>query len=184
MNNKTSSIPELKVVWVDTNFTHEKPIGFQEALWVQTTATPDRAWGITVVFRHGGMMYRNLPPHAIAFDKKDRQNDWTLDYAQLWNCYGYQYEHMVCEHLSDSHVEVIICDELISGEYLFQTSFIGDSYSLQPEQDKTFIWVKLENDRLTIQPTNRVTFRDTSFIIEDEIPRLKLQTEIYRCSEL
>ena len=182
MNNKTSSIPELKVVWVDTRFTHEKPIGFQEALWVQTTATPDRAWGITVVFRKGGMMYRNLPPHAISFGNQTLP--WTLNKAQLWNCYGYQYEHMVCEHLSDSQVEVMIYDDLFSGEYLFQTSFIGDSYSLQPEQDKTFIWVKLENNRLTIQPTNRVTFRDSSFIIEGVIPRLKLQTEIYRCSEL
>lgn len=87
MNNKTSSIPELKVVWVDTRFTHEEPIGFQEALWVQTTATPDRAWGITVVFRKGGMMYRNLPPHAIAFDMTNHETCWFIDNAQLWNCY-------------------------------------------------------------------------------------------------
>lgn len=183
MNNKTSSIPELKVVWVDTRFTHDEPVGFQEALWVQTTATPDRSWGVTVVFRNGGMMYRNLPPHAVAFDPNDHQQCWFLDHAQLWNCYGYQYEHMVCQHLADSQVRVKIGKEIFGGHYLFQTSFIKDSYSLQPEQDKTFIWVRLYNNRLTIQPTNRVTFRDASFIIDDIIPKLKLQTEIYRCSE-
>lgn len=182
MNNKTSSIPLLQYLWVDTRFTHQKPIGFQEAEWVQTVAIPDRAWGLNVVFRNGGMMYRNLPPHAIAFDKSP-DKEWYLDYAQLWNCYGYQYENMACQHLSGSIVKVKINNEILSGEYIFQTSFIGDSYSMTPEQDKTFFWIKLFNQRLTIQPTNRVTFIDPSFIENGEIPKLKLQNQIYRCLE-
>lgn len=183
MNNKTSSIPLMQYIWVDTRYTHEEPIGFQEAEWVQTVAIPDRAWGLNVVFRKGGMMYRNLPPHAIAFDANPKKG-WLLDYAQLWNCYGSQYEHLDCDHLGDSRVQVKVCNEIMGGKYLFQTSFIGDSYSMTPEQDKTFIWVQLFNGRLTIQPTNRVTFFDPSFIDCTDIPKLKLQDTIYRCSEL
>lgn len=183
MNNKTSSIPRLQYVQVDTRFTHHEPCGWKEAEWVQTVAIPDRAWGITVVFRDGGMCYRGLPPHAISFDYKDNV-DWTLDQAQLWNCYGYQHEHMECDHIGNSRVVVSINKEIYHGTYLFQTSFIGDSYSMSPDQDKTFFWIRLDNNRLTIQPTNRVVFRDSSFIIPVQtIPQLKLQTEIYRCRE-
>jgi hypothetical protein len=181
MKNKTSSIPLMQYIWVDTRFTHEEPIGFQEAEWVQTVAIPDRAWGLNVIFRKGGAMYRNLPPHAIAFS--ENPPDWTLNDAQLWNCYGYQYEHMVCDHLGDSQVMANTDDDWHQGRYLFQTSFIDDSYSLQPEQDKTFFWIRLDDDRLTILPTNKTTFIDPSFIIEGSVDRLKLQTEIYRCDE-
>lgn len=127
-------------------------------------------------------MYRNLPPHAIAFC--DNPTDWTINDAQIWNCYGYQYEHMVCDHLGDSRVMAITDDYLIQGRYLFQTSFIDDSYSLQPEQDKTFFWIRLDNDRIAILPTNKVTFIDASFINDALVDRLKLQTEIYRCEEI
>jgi hypothetical protein len=75
--------------------------------------------------------------------------------------------------------------EWIKGRYLFQTSFIDDSYSLQPEQDKTFFWIRLDNDRLTILPTNKVTFIDASFVDTTKpLEWLKLQTEIYRCDEI
>lgn len=181
MNTKTSSIPLLQYVLVDTRFTHEEPIGFQEAEWVQTVAIPDRAWGLNIIFRKGGMMYRNLPPHAISFGNLTLP--WTLDQAQLWNCYGSQYEHLDCDHLGDCRVVARIHNQLYAGRYLFQTSFIGDSYSMNPEQDKTFFWIRLENDRLTIQPSNRVVFHDPSFIENAEIPKLKLQEDIYRCLE-
>jgi hypothetical protein len=183
MKHKTSSIPLLQYILVDTRFTHEEPIGFQEAEWVQTVAIPDRAWGLNVVFRRGGAMYRNIPPHAISFGNQSLP--WSLNQSQLWNCYGYQHEHMVCDHLGDSEVMANVRGEWIKGRYLFQTSFIDDSYSLQPEQDKTFFWIRLDNDRLTILPTNKVTFIDASFVDTTKpLEWLKLQTEIYRCDEI
>lgn len=184
MNNKTSSIPTMRYVKVNTNFTHAEPCGWQDAEWVQTVAIPDRAWGLNVVFRQGGMMYRNLPPHAIAFGPAPMPLNWTLDQAQLWNCYGSQYEHMECDHLADCRVKAMVRGEIFGGRYLFQTSFIGDSYSLHPEQDKTFFWIQLDNERLTVLPTNKVVFVDASFIDNIEtLPKLKLQNDIYRCNE-
>jgi hypothetical protein len=183
MNNKTSSIPQMYYIWVDTQFTHEEPCGFVEAQWIQTVATPDRAWGINVVFRDGGMCYRNIPPHAISFIENNKEH-WSINKAQLWNCYGYQYEHLQCEHLDQARCIVNICNKQIAGTYLFQTGFIGDSYSLCPEQDKTFFWIRLDNGRLTVQPTNRVRFHDASFQLPSATPaRLKLQSEIYRCHQ-
>jgi hypothetical protein len=50
------------------------------------------------------------------------------------------------------------------------------------EQDKEFIFVQLDNGRLTIQPTNKVAFIDPSFILPD-LPKLKTQTITYSCEE-
>ena len=49
------------------------------------------------------------------------------------------------------------------GEYIFTVSPIGDGFSAYPEQAKEFSFVKLDNDRLTIQPTNHLIFSEKSF---------------------
>jgi hypothetical protein len=68
------------------------------------------------------------------------------------------------------------------GEYLFSTAHLHDGWSDAPEQDKEFIFVKLNNGRLTIQPTNRVRFIDRSFTTE-ALPRLKVQETVYSCEK-
>ena len=58
---------------------------------------------------------------------------------------------------------------------------VGDGFSAYPEQAKEFSFVRLDNDRLTVQPTNHVVFRERSFTdnkLEFPLP-LKRQTEIY-----
>jgi hypothetical protein len=66
------------------------------------------------------------------------------------------------------------------GEYLFSVTHLHDGWSNSPDQDKEFIFTKLDNGRLTIQPTNRVTFIDDSFTTPI-LSKLKLQEEIYSC---
>jgi hypothetical protein len=73
-------------------------------------------------------------------------------------------------------------DDVLSGEYLFSAAHLLDGYSDSPDQDKEFIFCKLDNGRLTIQPTNRVSFEDKSFIQPNfPLPRLKLSETIYSC---
>ena len=79
-------------------------------------------------------------------------------------------------------VSVKLKDSVLYGEYLFSTTHLHDGWSDSPDQDKEFIFVALNNGRLTIQPTNRVRFIDHSYI-KKELPKLKLQTEIYSCEE-
>jgi hypothetical protein len=68
------------------------------------------------------------------------------------------------------------------GEYLFSVAPVGDPYSAYPEQSKEFTFVRLENDRITVQPTDRLIFRERSFTVNPtmEFPRgLVRQTEVW-----
>jgi hypothetical protein len=69
---------------------------------------------------------------------------------------------------------------ILSGTYLFSTAHLNDGWSDSPDQDKEFIFIELNNGRLTIQPTNKVAFQDNSYTLPT-LPKLKLQETIYSC---
>ena len=183
--SKIAPLPRHLYCWVDSRFTHQKPVGFVEAMWVGLTSIPTRTWGISVLLRDGGMLYRNLPPHAIHFQheqqKKLKPVTWTIHQAQLWDCYSYHFTLLRNDHLCLS-LRAKVGDDVLSGEYLFSAAHLLDGYSDSPDQDKEFIFSKLDNGRLAILPTNRVVFRDSSFILPTyPLPRLKLSETIYSC---
>ena len=183
MFTKIAHIPRQHYVWIDSSFTHEEPQGFVEAVWVGLTAIPARCWGINAILREGGALYRNIPPHFVSFEKQSVP--WSLGQAQLWNCYGWNFTTLENEHLSGLRVSAWIDGKLFGGEYLFSAAHIDDSYSMTPEQDKEFFFIKLDNGRLTIQPTNRVVFIDKSFIVnKNPMPRLRLNNEVFNCEHI
>jgi hypothetical protein len=182
--SKIAPLPRHLYCWVDSRFTHEEPIGFVEAMWVGLTSIPGRTWGVSVLLRDGGALYRNLPPHAIYFhdpQEKFRPPKWEIHQAQLWDCYSYHFTLLRNDHLCLG-LRAKVGDDVLSGEYLFSAAHLLDGYSDSPDQDKEFIFAKLDNGRLTIQPTNRVVFTDNSFTLPtDSLPRLKLSEVIYSC---
>ena len=178
--SKIGNIPKHKYVWIDSRFTHEEPCGFVEAMWVGITSIPARAWGINVIIRDGGALYRNIPPNAISFDK-NVSVEWSIHNAQLWDCYSYDFTTLESPHLRGMRMRAKVGDSIYTGEYLFSVAHLNDGWSDAPEQDKEFYFIMLDNGRLTIQPTNRAVFSDASFIVNDKIPRLKLHETIYSC---
>lgn len=177
--SKIGPIPVHQYVQVNSLFTHKKSQGLVEAMWTGITSIPGRAWGINVILRDGGAMYRNLPPHSVFF--RDHDSSWTIQQAQLWDCYSYDFTTLANPHLRGMRMQAKIGGELYSGEYLFNVTHVNDGWSDAPEQDKDFYFIKLDIGRLTIQPTNRITFQDKSFIVSDKIPKLRLSEEIYSC---
>ena len=178
---KQGSLITSKFIWVDTNYTHEEPIGWVEAQWVQICSIPDRAWGLNVIFRDGGMLYRNVPPWAISFWPDG--GSLLPEETQMWNCYSDQFTILECPHLLGRKCEILTCNGIVDGEYLFQTTHLNDSYSAAPDQDKTMIWAVTTEGRLTIFPNNRVYLKDESYIIESEPKRLKLHDQVYEINE-
>jgi hypothetical protein len=148
-------------------------------MWVGVTSIPGRAWGINVIIRNGGALYRNLPPHSIGFHSEDF--GWTIQQAQLWDCYSYHFTIVQSPILRGLRMQAKVKGELLTGEYLFHVTHVDDGWSDSPDQDKEFYFIKLDNGRLTIQPTNRITFIDASFIVNDNLPELKLNETIYSC---
>jgi hypothetical protein len=177
--SKIGSIPTHQYVYIDSRFTHKEPCGFVEAMWVGITSIPGRAWGINVILRDGGALYRNLPPHAVSFTQG--HCNWSINQAQLWDCYSYDFTAIANPHLRGVRMQAKIHDVIYKGEYLFNITHVNDGWSDTPEQDKDFYFIKLENGRLTIQPTNRITFQDASFIVNDKLPKLKLHNQVYSC---
>ena len=181
MFTKIGHIPTHRYIWIDSAYTHQQPAGLVEAMWVGLTAIPGRAWGINVILRDGGALYRNIPPHAVAFCQ-DPEPIWTIKHAQLWDCYSYGFSTLQNPILRSLSVRTKVKDSLHLGEYLFSAAHLHDGWSDAVEQDKEFIFVQLDNGRLTIQPTNKVAFIDPSFILPN-LPMLKTQDTIYSCEE-
>lgn len=181
-HTKTGPLPTSQFIFVNTEFTHEQPIGYALAHWVQVVSIPGRAWGLNVLFADGGMLYRNVPPWAIAFDPEPEYI--SPEQTQMWNCYSDDFTLLECPHLLGMRCEVHVAENaVLKGEYLFQSTHINDPYSAAPDQDKTMIWVRTDCGRLTIYPNNRVLFRDPCFISDLPAQRLKLQDTIYSVDE-
>ena len=178
--SKIAPLPTHRYVLVDTTFTHKSPCGFADAMWVGVTSIPGRAWGINVILRDGGCLYRNLPPHSISFGQNDPVV-WNIQNSQIWDCYSYHFTIVQSPILRGLRMRAKVKGEVLTGEYLFHVTHMDDGWSDSPDQDKEFYFIKLDNGRLTIQPTNRITFVDASFIVNDKIPELKLSETIYSC---
>ena len=191
MNDYTliGELPRHQYIWVDSAFTHNKPCGFVPAVWYGLVSLRGRVWGCTVMLESGAI-YRNLPPHAIAFSATP--GEWSLKDSQRWDCYGERFSVIEYNFLHSLEVKAH-CNEgadskSILGEYLFNVGPIKDGFSMYPEQAKEFSFIKLDNGRLTIQPTNHLVFRERSFTKNDEmIPPLrdlKRQMDVYSCETL
>lgn len=171
-------LPRHVYCWVDTVHTHRGPIGFVPAVWFGLVSYPGRMWGCTVMLESGAI-YRNLPPHALAFGSMPKV--WTPQDAQTWDCYGWGFTALEYEYLRGLECRVRANGSEYLGEYLFTVAPVGDGFSAVPEQSKEFTFVKLDNDRLTVQPTNHIVFRERSFTDNNlEFPTgLKRQTDVW-----
>lgn len=130
--------------------------------WFGLTSHPGRVWGCTVLLESGAV-YRDVPPHRMAFHPKALV--WTADESQRWDCYGWQFSTLVYSALDGLQCEAKCGPDGESewGRYLFTAVPVGDAFTHDPRQAKQFMFVRLYNGRLTVQPTDRVIFRDTSF---------------------
>lgn len=173
-------LPNHCYIWVDAQFCQNDTTGFIPAVWYGLVSYPDRVWGCTVMLENGAI-FRNLPSHAIAFTPKP-QCPWTPHDAQTWNCYGFDFTTLEYTYLHGLRCKVLANKKEYVGRYLFTAAPIGDGFSAYPEQAKEFVFVELDNGRLTVQPTNRIIFDDKSFTTNPnlEFPtKMKLQTEIW-----
>jgi len=133
-------------------------------------------WGCTIMLECGAV-YRAVPPHALAF-YENPEPDWAPQQAQRWDCYGREFSTIEYTYLRGMGA---IANGEFMGEYLFTAAPIDDGFSRYPEQAKEFCFIKLNNGRLTIQPTDKVLFTDASFVTPEWPTDFKTTTEIYSC---
>jgi len=173
----SGSIPRHLYVEVDGTFVGGG--GWHKAVWFGLHAHIGRAWGCTVML-DSGAVYRNLPPHAISFGGE--AVSWSLEQAQLWDCYSAQFSTHIYTYLDGLRAVARVDGEDVPCSYLFTAIPYGDGFTEEPTQDKEFMFLQTDGGRLTIQPTNRVRFIDKSFTLEgNEWPKLRAQEQIYSC---
>lgn len=182
-NTFTGSLINHQYVFVDSTFILTNEKSFIPAVWFGLASYPSRAWGCTVMLESGAI-YRNLPLHAISFCEKPEQ--WSIKQSQRWDCYGWDWTIVEYSYLSNLDCTVLIDNKQYNGQYLFSVSHIGDGFTANPEQSKEFTFVRLNNNRLTVQPTNYILFKETSFTTNNDriFPtNIKRQSIIYRCEQ-
>ena len=92
------NLPHHLYVHVDSAFFRGGQQRFEPAVWFAIRSAPDEAWGCHVMLECGAV-YRSLPPHALAFSTTP-QLDWTLKQAQVWDCYGTEFDVIRYEYLA------------------------------------------------------------------------------------
>lgn len=183
--SRIGQIPKHLYCHVDTQFTHKEPSGTVPCIWFGLVSDPGRAWGCNVLLENGAV-YRNLPINALSFTS--HLKPWSLEQAQLYNCYSDEFTVIEYNLLSGLKCAVHIKKKIYYGHYLFTVAPLRDGFSAEPEQNKEFMFIQLENGRMTVQPTNCVRVEDVSFTLpfgdDAQLPRgLKSQRDVYRVEE-
>jgi len=173
-------LPHHQYVHVDTEFTHKTPeVSSIPGIWFGLVSYPGRAWGCNVLLESGAV-YRNLPLHALAHTPNGLRLRWGVRQAQHWDCYGSGFTTLAYDTLRGLECVAKTAAGWRWGQYVCTLAPVGDAYSAVPSQAKELVLVALLNGRYTIQPTDRVVFKDPSFTEWRGWPRgLKRQEDTY-----
>jgi hypothetical protein len=174
VNTASASLPHHQYVWVDKAFVRKGEVGFEPAVWFGLHSHPGRAWGCTVMLECGAV-YRNLPPHAIAFCESP-QEPWSIQQAQRWDCYGWQFSVLRYTYLVGLQARTkagLVCD------YLFTAVPVEDAFSEDPAQNKEFMFMRTCEGRLLILPTNDLLFVESSFTVDAGWPKLSVSDVVW-----
>lgn len=166
--SKSGDIPVHQYCWVEQKYiTNGKLEGVEECVWFGIVAYTGRVWGCQIMLKSGAV-YREVPLHALTYDKFENPFGWDAYLAQEWDCYGIQFSTLCYKYLYGLDVRARCGrDKEYAGKYLFTAIPIGDAYSEAPDEAKEFQFIQLDNGRITCQPTNRVLFIDKSFTERD-----------------
>jgi len=175
----SGSIPQHVYCWVDSSFIRKdvKPNTFEPCIWFGLHSKTSRAWGLHVMLECGAV-YRGVPPHSIAFNQKPEKN-WSLLQSQMWDCYGDQFSVTKYTYLTGLRVELRRHNNAM-GRYMFTAIPMNDGFTAEPTQSKEFMFIELDNGRLTIQPTNELRFHEKSYTEGGWPTDLKLTNTVWR----
>lgn len=174
----SGNLPHHIYCYVDSSFVHKnaKPNTYEPCVWFAVHSKAGHAWGCHIMLECGAV-YRGLPAHSLAFNKKPEMN-WKLHDTQIWDCYGDQFSVIKYNYLNGQRAE--IRSNKLFGRYLFTIIPMYDGFTQHPSQSKEFMFIELDNGRLTIMPTNELRFHDKSYTEGDWPTDIKLNETTYR----
>lgn len=151
-------------------------------VWWGMSATPGRMFGCHILLESGAMVV-DLPLHALRHQPTATQ-PWTPQEAQRWDGYGWSMETYEPAYLADLRCRVLAADHknvVGRGDLWFAVDHVRDGYSLEPGQHKIHWVVALADGVFTCVPQDMVLVTETSFTIEQSIPRIRRQDDLWSC---
>jgi len=149
---------------------------FEPCVWFALHSKPGHAWGCHMMLECGAV-YRGVPPHALSFSRMP-ELAWGLKDSQIWDCYGDQFSVIRYTYLDGQRAE--LRKSGLFGRYLFTVVPMNDGFTMEASQSKEFMFIQLDNGRLSIMPTNEVRFHDKSYTAGDWPDNIKLNSNIWR----
>lgn len=182
MSAHNIALPRHRYVWVRSEFINgEARPGMTRAAWVGLSSTPGRMLGCHVLLDSGALVL-DLPLHALSVVEKPTANV-TPRQAQGWDCFGWQMEAVEYPFLADVACRTI--RDQFRGRYWFSVDWLGDGYSMEPEQHKQLHVIATDIGPIIARPQDDVLFHDASFTSgdESEVPAIRRQRVVWRAEE-
>jgi hypothetical protein len=143
-------------------YQHDGRPGFQDVIVFGAQSVAGRALTFHIMTDEGAVRSR-VPIHMLAW-KEDAPKK-PLDHLQLWDCFGYEVTVTPYDYLLQSRVSAIFKDGSKEwGNYLMTFDWYSNPYSEEPTQYKAAHLIKLDDGNFTLQPNNRLMWRDMSFV--------------------
>jgi hypothetical protein len=162
---------------------NEKSEGFEYVLVFGARSVPARAM-LFHIMTEGGAQRANVPISALVH-KKDAANI-SLDYLQLWDCFGKEINVVVFDYLVNKRCQIVLKDKTINwGTYMMTFDWENNVYSDTPQDYKNAHLIKLDNGCFALQPNNRIFWRDSNFITKpiniSDVPKYKVDNKVFVC---
>ena len=116
------------------------------------------------VVTNSGMQFWGVPSQALCWKNCERM---PLEDTQLWDCFGDEVSVVKFNYLAGLACSVKLESGTIKkGSYLMTFDWNDNAFSDEPSQRKNGHLIKLEDGNFTIQPNNRILWKDPSFTTE------------------
>lgn len=165
-------------------YQHDGRDGFQDVVIFGIQSVVGKAMTFHVMTEEGAVRSR-VPIHMLAW--KDTAVKKSLDYLQLWDCFGEDVAVVSYDYLVQSRVQVVFKDGTKEwGSYVMTFDWYNNPYSEEPTQYKAAHLIKLDGGNFTLQPNNRLMWKDMSFITKPfpEKPDWKVDNKDWVCEDV
>jgi len=129
-----------------------------------------------------GIVRSRVPIHMLC-SKPDTKH-LPLDYLQLWDCFDENVSVVEYETLFDCRAKVVLKDRTDHWvNYLMTFDWYRNSYSDEPSQYKSLHMIELDNGNFTLQPNNRIYWKNMSFVTKPfpKTPDFLVDNKEWRC---
>lgn len=161
-------LPQHFYAYVRTEYLRNLESGHgevEEACVFGLASEPNRALGFHVHLKSGAIFWR-LPIAALCWRPDAPHRPTSL--LQAWDCFDFNVTATAFPYLRERECLIRLKDGSEEpGMYVCTVDFYANGYSDQPDQNKCFHLVKLDDGNFAAYPNDRLLWCDQSFTVKE-----------------